>query len=65
VVWKNSHEKEFMATYGDAVLKQYNLPTEEELEQLKHYKDEDNKEDNKEEDNDKDDNKDDNNNDLE
>lgn len=36
-IWKNLPEKEFMATYGDDVLKQYNLPTKEELEQLEHW----------------------------
>lgn len=39
-VWKNLPEKEFMATYGDTVLKQYNLPTEEELKQLEEYENE-------------------------
>lgn len=38
--WKNLPKKEFMVTYGNAVLKKYNLPTEEELEQLENYSDE-------------------------
>lgn len=49
-VWKNLPEKEFMATYGDAVLKQYNLPTEEELEQLKRYEDDNDEEDDEDDD---------------
>jgi hypothetical protein len=37
VAWKNLPVKEFMEKYGNDVLTQYNLPTEEELEQLDQY----------------------------
>ncbi|KAF9455477.1 hypothetical protein BDZ94DRAFT_1366458 [Collybia nuda] len=37
VAWKNLPAKEFMATYGDNVLKQYNIPTKEEMEQLEEW----------------------------
>lgn len=35
--WKNLPVKEFMEKYGNDVLAQYKLPTEEELEQLDQY----------------------------
>ena len=42
--WKNLPEKEFMEKYGNAVLKQYNIPTKEELEQLEEYDEQDEEE---------------------
>jgi hypothetical protein len=38
--WKNLPEKEFMLTYGNAVLEQYDIPTAEELAQLDSYNEE-------------------------
>jgi hypothetical protein len=38
--WKNLPVKEFMEKYGNDVLTQYKLPTEEELEQLAQYDEE-------------------------
>ena len=38
--WKNLSEKEFMDKYGNTVLAQYNLPTEEEMEQLEQWEEE-------------------------
>jgi hypothetical protein len=35
--WKNLSTKEFMEKYGNAVLAEYNLPTEEEIEQLEEW----------------------------
>ncbi|RDB22349.1 hypothetical protein Hypma_010544 [Hypsizygus marmoreus] len=35
--WKNLPLKEFMATYGNEVLKEYQMPTEEEIEQLERW----------------------------
>lgn len=35
--WKNLSEDEFMASYGNAVLAQYNLPTEEERQQMEEW----------------------------
>jgi hypothetical protein len=35
--WKNMSRKEFMTEYGDAVLAEYKLPTQEELEQLEQW----------------------------
>ena len=40
VAWKNLPVKEFMDKYGNDVLTQYKLPTEEELEQLDQYDEE-------------------------
>ena len=40
VAWKNLPVKEFMEKYGNDVLTQYMLPTEEELEQLDKYDEE-------------------------
>lgn len=40
VAWKNLLEKEFMEKYGNDVLTQYKLPTEEELKQLDRYDEE-------------------------
>ena len=37
VAWKDLPVKEFMEKYGNDVLTQYKLPTEEELEQLDQY----------------------------
>jgi hypothetical protein len=37
--WKNLPKKEFMATFGAAVLAQYDIPTEEELERVQRYAD--------------------------
>ncbi|KAG5637582.1 hypothetical protein H0H81_004033 [Sphagnurus paluster] len=41
--WKNLPKKEFMEKYGNDVLKQYQMPTQEELDQLDHWKDDNNK----------------------
>jgi hypothetical protein len=35
--WKNLPEKEFMEKYGNEVLEQYHMPTEEEKEQIRQY----------------------------
>ena len=40
VAWKNLPVTEFMEKYGNDVLTQYKLPTEEELEQLDQYDEE-------------------------
>jgi hypothetical protein len=32
--WKNLPETEFMERYGNVVLKEYNIPTEEEVDQI-------------------------------
>ncbi|RDB18252.1 hypothetical protein Hypma_000603 [Hypsizygus marmoreus] len=37
--WKNLPKKEFMQTYGNAVLDLYDMPTEQELEQLARWED--------------------------
>jgi len=41
VVWKNLPEEEFMEKFGNAVLKRYHIPTEEELAQLEVWDNED------------------------
>ena len=40
-IWKNLSEKEFMDRFGNAVKALYNIPTQEELEQLEDYDAED------------------------
>ncbi|KIK69736.1 hypothetical protein GYMLUDRAFT_236218 [Collybiopsis luxurians FD-317 M1] len=49
-LWKNMNEEEFMQKYGNDVLALYNLPTQEELDQMNDYNSESRDEDEEDED---------------